>query len=566
MLFRVGASPSELMTIRKIHELLDNRMALRVGETSVVSSLVHMQDPTSPNEISASQDSDAGKAFYQRENSGEIMHIDIFHSTGYVAPSSVASSLRTTLKDLSFLEPETGRTYCLDFLFPYIDIQTGLGGGRMDGPLSYGREEGARKAHMTHVHLTTVLTPETVSSLLAIIKAVESAVIESGLELRKIKKVMMSKGGSSVDLSDYRASSDSLLRNTSHKSSSRSKGTTQYRQEALARLAAEKIGSAEDALNLLENLERGLRHGEFAKLKTHNEKTGEEIRQAISRSSLAMYNGQKYILTEDGRLALSYLRLHSQEIEAYLRRLLWSLPQKSFPGGKSKGIKIVPGQGRGRGVVLPMAPGRQLSALAVPETILSRGVRRAFSPSDLRFSYIRERKGSPVILLIDASASMAGRRISAAKELARHLCYTGKEKVSVVAFQDAEAEVISGFTRNLSVIEEGLGKVHAAGLTPLAKGLEKALEIASKSMKKPLVLCVTDGIPTVPSKTLSPVDDAINAARSMRQRGIRLGCIGLEPNRRFLREMVSAAGGTLYIVDELDASTLANIAKKEREQ
>ncbi len=169
----------------------------------------------------------------------------------------------------------------------------------------------------------------------------------------------------------------------------------------------------------------------------------------------------------------------------------------------------------------------------------------------------------PIILLIDASASMAGRRIRAAKELARHLVLAGKEKVSVVVFQDSDVKVVADFTRNRRKIEEGLSKVHALGLTPLAKGLEKALELSVRSSRKPLILVITDGIPTVPSKSLSPVEDALQAAKMIARRGVRLGCVGLEPNRGFLRQMVAIAKGTLYVVEELEASTLAAIARKE---
>ena len=82
-------------------------------------------------------------------------------------------------------------------------------------------------------------------------------------------------------------------------------------------------------------------------------------------------------------------------------------------------------------------------------------------------------------------------------------------------------------------------------------------------VRKPLILAITDGIPTVPSKSLSPVQDALEAARMIARRGIRFGCVGLEPNRGFLKDMVANAKGTLYIVEELEASTLAAIAKKE---
>ena len=117
-----------------------------------------------------------------------------------------------------------------------------------------------------------------------------------------------------------------------------------------------------------------------------------------------------------------------------------------------------------------------------------------------------------------------------------------------------------------SPLEAGLSRIQAEGLTPLAKGLETVGELCRGKMIKPLVLCVTDGIPTVPYRTLSPIEDAISAARNLAKQGIRIGCIGLQPNRSFLREMMGAARGSLYIVDELEASTMAAIARKEQKE
>ena len=226
-------------------------------------------------------------------------------------------------------------------------------------------------------------------------------------------------------------------------------------------------------------------------------------------------------------------------------------------------------------------PKERLPELAIPETAISwrcagkharccsqgrnRKCRRIRKPYGLRPQVLlcSRTRGAPIILLLDASASMAGRRIRAAKELARHLVLAGKEKVSIVAFQDSDVKVVSDFTRNRRKVEQGLREVQALGLTPLASGLEKALELSLRSAKKPLVLVITDGIPTVPSKSMSPVDDALEAAKKLAKRGVRLGCVGLEPNRGFLRQMVTNARGALYIVDELEASTLAAIAKRE---
>ncbi len=563
----------------RLQRILASSMAARVGDTCVVSTKVHMQDMAKPQEVIAVFESDAGKTFYHRQVTQEIIHMDIFHSPGVVDPKLVARALIT---GLSGFRPQSqwnpyeyapAVTTLLDLYFPYIDIQTAGGGGRLDGRLCYGQEEGVRKAHLTHVHLTALNTPEMVSAIFTMVASTEAAIQKAGLELRKVRKVKMSPGGGLCDISDYRASTDSLLKHLPRANDEASF----YRKEALARQAAREVGSASESLRILEALEKGMRTGDLANLKSESGKSPDEIRRGLVNSRLARFNGHKYFITHEGELALDFLRRHSQEIESYLRRLLWSLPAKNVPLGQSKGKTLEAGQSRGRPLAMSKRQGEYAAELALPETIIraglrscdessQEGVRRrlSFDPADLQFSYVKMKTQAPIILLIDASASMAGRRIAAAKELARHLVLTSKDKVSVVVFQDSDVTTVCDFTRSLRNLEKGLRAVHAMGLTPLAKGLEKALELSGRSLKKPLVLCLTDGIPTVPSRTLSPIDDAISAAKEMARKGIRLGCIGLEPNRNFLRQMVAAAKGTLYVVNELDASSLAAIAKKER--
>lgn len=579
MIFPQGSSPGQKTAISRLFRLIFASSAARVGETTVLSTFIHVQDTSRPHEVHAVASSDSGQVFYGRGQPGQILHADVFHSPGYVNPRYVARTLMSALSGVRFGPASDRSSASLKLLFSYMDVQTALGGGRLDGDLNYGQEEGVRKAHTTHVHLAMLNTPEILASAFTIVAAVESAIEDAGLELRKVQKIRMVKGTSPVDIGDYIATSDSLLRESpGGHGDKRETDASVYRKEALARRAASDIGSAHEAMRILEGLARGLRAGELGKLNPGSRRTGEEFRQSLVRAKLAGFDGSKYTLTEEGSLALSFLREHSREIEAYLRRLLWSLPSRNMPQAKKKGRKAKPGQTRGRSLVYPRQKGDTPVEVAVAQTCLARAVRlhghqrtpplhpATFIPEDLRFSYVREKQGCPIILLIDASASMTGRRISAAKELARHLVVTSKERVAVIAFQDAEAAMACGFTRNINVLEAKLRNIQAMGLTPLARGIEAAIEMASGCLRKPLVLLITDGIPTVPSKTFSPVDDALDAAKDLAREGIRLGCIGLEPNQSFLAQLVLAAKGTLYVVNELEASTLAAIVRKERLQ
>ena len=571
--FPRDSPPGQRNAIARLWRVLTESRAARVGETTVVSTQVHMQDMSEPQDVSAILDSDAGKVFYRRENQGEVLHIDIFHSPGCVDPKEVARSITGALSGVRFEASPGGFGASMETFLSYIDVQTAGGGGRIDGQLCYGQEQGARAAHQTHVHVTALCAPEVVASLFTLVAAVESAVESAGLELRKVRRVRAVKGTTPMDISAYQATSDSLLKQAARGQDGGSRSP--FRQEAMARKLAEDVGSAEDTKRLLEHLSKGMRSGEFSKLRLGTDRSPEELRQALSRSYLMKFDGQRYSLTQDGEDVLSFVSQHVHEIEAYLRRLLWSLPRNKMPQGERRGHKTEPAHSRGRGLIFPRRDGEPMGDLAAPETVIAAGVRAAganlpsgcvtstFTAGDLRFAHSRVKKGSPVILLLDASASMAGRRMRAAKELARHLVLAGKDKVSIVTFQDSDVKVVCPFTRSIKKVESGLREVQALGLTPLARGLEKALELASHTLRKPLVLCITDGIPTVPSQSMSPIEDALSAAKNLAKRGVRLGCIGLEPNSGFLRQMVQTAKGTLYVVEELEASTLAAIARKE---
>ena len=87
--------------------------------------------------------------------------------------------------------------------------------------------------------------------------------------------------------------------------------------------------------------------------------------------------------------------------------------------------------------------------------------------------------------------------------------------------------------------------------------------------RNPLLVLITDGIPTVPYRSANPLEDAVQVARQLaagRHGQVGFTCIGLQPNERYLRELVGAAGGRLYVVDELERDTLVAIVHRERWQ
>jgi magnesium chelatase subunit D len=169
-----------------------------------------------------------------------------------------------------------------------------------------------------------------------------------------------------------------------------------------------------------------------------------------------------------------------------------------------------------------------------------------------------------ICLLIDASASMAGARLRAARHLAQHLLLSRRDRLAVIGFQEREATVHVPFTRSYSRVEAGVKAVRAQGLTPLATALVSAMDYLEHARtRRPLLLLITDGIPTVPKWTMNSLADAVEAARLVARRKIRFACIGLEPNRRFLEELAREGRASLHVVEEIQRERLADIARQE---
>lgn len=112
-----------------------------------------------------------------------------------------------------------------------------------------------------------------------------------------------------------------------------------------------------------------------------------------------------------------------------------------------------------------------------------------------------EQKATLVILLVDASGSMAAmRRMEAVKGAALSLledAYRKRDQVCVIAFRGAQAEVLLPPTRSMQIANQALQVLPTGGRTPLAHGLSLALNIACESRLKahlePLLVVLTDG-------------------------------------------------------------------------
>lgn len=572
-----------------------------LGETTVFSTCVHLLSSRQPGYVTILSSHDAGQVFYGRSQRGQIYHLDIFHELGDVDHHRVARNLVAAVNRYA-------REFDVqDELQHFIDIQTGTGGGRITGSLNYGNRPSLRAAHRHHIHLACLAWPQHSPLLFYLVAGAEAAIAEHGLELRKIDGLVESKddGDQDIPLDDYASTTDSWLRGdgagdsgaesrrgrrAEPGSGTGQEGTEQSFMDPAAAAAviqgadhrrkaielAQSLDSPTLALELLEVLSKGARRGDVERKmgsRVSGDALASVLRQLAADGHLRHEGGFMHLTGEGQALLLHFHRYH-REIQMALRRAMRRMTRRHLvePGRSPLAGEARDAQGitRRRSVVAP-EPGEQLQELAWPETIMAAAARRGLpfqvQGEDVRVRRRVRRRPVDICLLVDASASMCGERMQAAKTLARHLLLSTRDKVAVIVFQERQVRVTVPFTRSAARVEKGLASIRPFGLTPLATGLlHAAAYIHTSRPRNPMLILITDGIPTVPHQGKNPMEDALRAAAQWRQLRASFTCIGLQPNERYLSDLVQTAGGNLYVVAELEADTLVAIATSERER
>lgn len=128
------------------------------------------------------------------------------------------------------------------------------------------------------------------------------------------------------------------------------------------------------------------------------------------------------------------------------------------------------------------------------------GGRLKIKPDDLRFKRYKQRSGALFIFAVDASGSMAVNRMAQAKGAIVRLlgeAYLHRDKVALVSFRGAQADVLLAPTRSVELARRLVDAIPTGGATPIAAGLIKALELARlarlQGLRRSVVLLMTDG-------------------------------------------------------------------------
>lgn len=148
--------------------------------------------------------------------------------------------------------------------------------------------------------------------------------------------------------------------------------------------------------------------------------------------------------------------------------------------------------------------------------------------SDLRLKRFEEKSDRLLIFAVDASGSAALARLAEAKgavELLLAEAYARRDHVALIAFRGTGADVLLPPTRSLVQTKKRLSALPGGGGTPLAAGMEAALELAERTRTKgltPTIAILTDGRANIAldgsANRGTAGDDARQMARLIRAR------------------------------------------------
>jgi magnesium chelatase subunit D len=193
-------------------------------------------------------------------------------------------------------------------------------------------------------------------------------------------------------------------------------------------------------------------------------------------------------------------------------------------------------------------------SVAVGATVRATALARAEEPDAvvLREAVREAKTGNLVVLAVDTSGSMGVEARMAAVTAAVHGllvdAYQRRDRVAVIGFRGETAEVVVRPTSSVEVARARLSTVETGGRTPLAAGIDLALDVATSGAgdQDALVVLVSDGRATAGDDA---VDAALAAAGRVRRRGISAVVVDAEdgPTRLGLARQLADAMGARHL-------------------
>jgi magnesium chelatase subunit D len=286
--------------------------------------------------------------------------------------------------------------------------------------------------------------------------------------------------------------------------------------------------------------------------------------------------------------------------------------QKAGKGGKS-GILYSRDRGRYVRPVMPMSgePTRVAIDATLREAAKNQLYRRQEAKdrgeydanriyvegSDVRSKLMARKAGSLIIFAVDASGSMALNRMNAAKGAACGLlteAYQSRDKIALIPFQGATAEVLLPPTRSISMAKSRLDMMPCGGGSPLAHALTQAVRTGLNAMEsgdvgRCVIVLISDGRANVPlnvstgavppsdptnDKKLTDAEkkeqrtalkeEVLGVARQIASMGSKFKMLVIDTENKFVstgmaKEIAQAAGGKYHYIPKASADAMKRV-------
>ena len=234
--------------------------------------------------------------------------------------------------------------------------------------------------------------------------------------------------------------------------------------------------------------------------------------------------------------------------------------------GSGRNGAAVAGGARGRRIGhVPLSdPGQRVDGAATALSYVTRTVGEDRGPGehldagDLRAAVTAEPQATLVIIAVDTSGSIAGRRrLEAARAAVMSLLgdvYRRRDRVAMVAFRGESAEVVLRPTGSVEVARARLAELQTGGRTPLAAGLAQVTSMVRAAQRpggpRPAVVLVTDGRATAGGA--EPLAAADAAAAELATTGVACLVVDAEtgPARLGLARSLAATLSADYVLLE----------------
>jgi len=267
----------------------------------------------------------------------------------------------------------------------------------------------------------------------------------------------------------------------------------------------------------------------------------EETIESLKEDKLLNKQGQ---ITEKG-ISLASLILYTEELDHIMPKgiLGTKIHKKTSHYGDKEEVR-------------GFRKGDRYKDIAIKKAVrlaLRRG-HKGVEESDLK-TFERQSKGSVYVVYgMDASGSMKGKKIEAAKKAGIALAFkaiTSKDKAGLVVFGTEVKDVVEP-TNDFPYLLRKITEITASKQTDFTAMLKKSIEVFPRENVTKHLVVLTDAMPTVGD---NPEEETMEAVSMARSNGITISIVGINLTKegtKFAEKIAQLGDGRLYIVRNLD--------------